>query len=491
MLANPQAGYVLLRRSQVIRQMRDFLNRGGFVEVQTPILSTRAGGAIARPFETSASEFSEKQLSLRVAPELWLKRLIVGGMDRIFEIGPCFRNEGEAISNTALMPTDALEGLDKLHNPEFTSCEFYSAYSSIQDLIRLTESMLRTIVRNIQSAALRNKDDPNRLPRSTMPPIALRARFFKGPYPQLDFIPALNKALGLKLPNLDAESAAHELISIFQENEVALPAHPTLPRLLDKLSATYLEPQCDEPTWIVNYPECLSPLSKSFLHPSPDIAQPVAARAELFVRGREIVNCYEEENSPFEQRRKFMMQQEYANTSDGRTPDSETMEVDEAYLKALEWGLPPTGGWGCGIDRLVMLLTEKHRINDVLTFGNLRSVTRTPESREMVRRPMWPTTLSNGEGVSDARNERRADDLQAEETVKPQIDAAEEAIMKIKEKLKKGKSSRSKLGKKVRQNLSAEQEGLSKWLSEAGPPDGAKDRDGAGGLDAGEPPPKE
>jgi lysyl-tRNA synthetase, class II len=108
MLANPQAAYVLLRRSQVIRQMRDFLNRGGFVEVQTPILSTRAGGAVARPFETSASEFSGKQLSLRVAPELWLKRLIVGGMDRIFEIGPCFRNEGEAISNTALMPPDAL-----------------------------------------------------------------------------------------------------------------------------------------------------------------------------------------------------------------------------------------------------------------------------------------------------------------------------------------------------------------------------------------------
>jgi tRNA synthetases class II (D, K and N) len=351
--------------------------------------------------------------------------------------------------------------------------------------------MLKTIVRNIQGATLRNKDDPNRLPRSIMPPIALRARFFKGPYPQLDFIPALNKVLGLKLPNLDAESAARELISIFQVKEVALPAHPTLPRLLDKLSATYLEPQCDEPTWIINYPECLSPLSKSFPHPSPDVAQPVAARAELFVRGREIVNCYEEENSPFEQRRKFMMQQEYADTSAGRTRDSETMEVDEAYLKALEWGLPPTGGWGCGIDRLVMLLTEKQRINDVLTFGNLRSVTRTPESREMVSRPMWPTTLSNGEGVSGGRNERRADDVQAEESPSPQIDAAEEAIIKIKENLKKGKSGRSKLRKKRRQTLSAEQERLSKWLSEAVGPDGAKGRDGAGGLDAEELPPKE
>jgi hypothetical protein len=137
------------------------------------------------------------------------------------------------------------------------------------------------------------------------------------------------------------------------------------------------------------------------------------------------------------------------------------------------------------------LLTEKHRINDVLTFGNLRSVTRTPESREMVSRPMWPTTLSNGEGVSDARNERRADDLQAEESLTPQVDAAEEAIMKIKEKLKKGKSDRSNLGKKVRQNLSGEQERLSKWLSEAGRPDGAKDCDGAGGVDAREMPPKE
>ncbi|KAF7509815.1 hypothetical protein GJ744_007510 [Endocarpon pusillum] len=451
MLANREHTQLIRRRSDVVHGMRTFLRARGYSEVQTPILSSRAGGAIARSFETFATEFSERKLALRVAPELWLKRLILGGMDRIFEIGQCFRNEG----------------LDKTHNPEFTTCEFYSTYASIRNLCEITEKMLNLIVKNIEGAP-QKEDESNRHPRIKMPPLALKADFFKGPYAQIDFLLGLNEALGLKLPDLCAEHATAEVINIFKEMKIELPAYPTLPRLLDKLSTTYLEPRCHKPTWIINHPECLSPLSKSFPHPSPDIGQPVAARAELFIHGREIVNCYEEENSPFEQRRKFMMQQRYANAGDGRRQDKEAMEVDEDYLQALEWGLPPTGGWGCGIDRLVMLLTGKQRINDVLTFGNLRSVTRIPETRKIVKVeasftvPPKPDTNKNVN--SDPRREvqphrvRKDTSLDTDTTHSgPQLDAPEEVFLKIKQKLISENSSRARAYQATHVSSSAEQ----------------------------------
>ena len=197
-------------------------------------------------------------------------------------------------------------------------------------------------------------------------------------FPEIDFVPALNKALNTTLPNLSATHAVDEVLEIFAQKSLPLPnGHNTLPRLLDKLSSMYLEPQCEQPTWITNIPECLSPLSKSFTHPTAPNNQAVAARAELFIRGQELVNCYEEENSPFEQRRKFMQQRQYSGATDAR-------KIDESYLSALEWGLPPTGGWGCGIDRLVMLFTGKERIGDVLSFGNLRRVTRDAGRRQIL-----------------------------------------------------------------------------------------------------------
>jgi lysyl-tRNA synthetase class 2 len=202
------------------------------------------------------------------------------------------------------------------------------------------------------------------------------------PFPEIDFIPALNAALKLDLPNLASDAARAELLRIFQRKSIPLPAQPTIPRLLDKLSSLYLEPECQDFTFIINHPECMSPLSKSFIHPTAPNAQPVAARAELFVQGREIVNCYEEENSPFEQRRKFKKQQQHAIGNSGTVVDDEVMSIDEDYLRALEWGLPPTGGWGCGIDRLVMLFAGKERIGDVLSFGNLRAVTRSAPRRD-------------------------------------------------------------------------------------------------------------
>lgn len=189
------------------------------------------------------------------------------------------------------------------------------------------------------------------------------------PFKRLDFIPAVEAAINHSLPDLESPDAVPELLQIFQDRDTLPPSPPTLPRLLDKLSALYLEPQCSAPTFIVHHPECISPLSKSFTH--PQTGRRVAARAELYISGQELVNTYEEENSPIEQRRKLVEQLRHREAEDIA---SASAVLDENYLQALEWGLPPTGGWGCGIDRLCMLLSGASRIGDVLAFGSLRNV---------------------------------------------------------------------------------------------------------------------
>ncbi|ETN45348.1 lysine-tRNA ligase [Cyphellophora europaea CBS 101466] len=352
MLTYPDLVKTVKVRSLLIQTLRRMLEEDDFVEVQTPILGAESGGATARPFLTAATEFTDRRLSLRIAPELWLKRLLVGGLTEVFEIGPSFRNEG----------------LDKTHNPEFTTCEFYAAHLNLGGLVTYTEGILNQIADSIEAGAPAGSFDSAIV--SEWQQCATQS------FPQLDFVPAINAALQTPLPSLTSPTARTDLMHIFRDKSIPMPDIPTLPRLLDKLSSHYLEPQCHTPTWIINTPECLSPLSKSFIHPTAPNHQPVAARAELFIRGKEIVNCYEEENSPFEQRRKFIDQQKYARVEEGDAVDDEAMKVDEDYIGALEWGLPPTGGWGCGIDRLVMLVTGRDRIGDVLSFGNLRAVTK-------------------------------------------------------------------------------------------------------------------
>ncbi|KAK2756154.1 hypothetical protein FQN54_005562 [Arachnomyces sp. PD_36] len=344
LLADKKARFVVQCRSHIIQYIRQFLLDRTFLEVDTPILASDAGGAIAKPFQTSATEFPERQLSLRIAPELWLKRMVVGGLDKVFEIGPSFRNEG----------------LDKTHNPEFTTCEFYHAYADLEKLLDMTETLLSGLSKFIHEHHEMSRNKVGGLDFST-------------PFRRIDFIPGIEEAIGRTLPNLQGSNATSELLQIFNDKSLTVPANPTLPRLLDKLCAEYLEPQCQNPTFIINPPECLSPLSKVFPHPTCN--QRVAARGELFIEGKEIVNTYEEENSPVEQRRKFQEQLQYRDQGD-------PANIDESYLQALEWGLPPTGGWGCGIDRLCMLFTDSKRIGDVLPFGNLRAVTRQQGSRE-------------------------------------------------------------------------------------------------------------
>lgn len=338
-LVNQRVGDTLKLRSHIIQYMRNFLLSDNFLEVQTPIIAEDAGGAIARPFNTVATEFSAKTLSLRIAPELWLKRLVLGGMDRVFEIGPAFRNEG----------------LDATHNPEFTSCEFYKSFADLEELIKMTEDLfsgLGSHVNELISSKLTSLD-------------MLDLGTFTAPFQRIEFIPALEDRIGCKLPDLEADDAANAVASLFTKLSQPMPSSPTLPQMLDKLGSIYLEPECGAPTFLMHHPACMAPLAKSFRDPVTN--QLVSARVELFMQHKELANMYEEENSPLEQRRKFIQQVQWKD-------EENQAVIDESYLEALEWGLPPTGGWGCGIDRLCMMMSGAPRISDVLAFGSLKNV---------------------------------------------------------------------------------------------------------------------
>jgi lysyl-tRNA synthetase class 2 len=337
-LTSDEPGDILRLRALVYDYIRTYFITSGFLEVETPTFDVNAGGAIARPFETIANELSNMPVRLRIAPELNLKRLIIGGQDKIFEIGRAFRNEG----------------VDSTHNPEFSTCEFYEVGATLPDVIARTEQLvhgLHTAVESLRSTYFPTLVSPDGID-------------FSGPFAQLPFIPTIEKASGRTMPDLSLPNATAQVLDFFKELNITVPPNPTLPRLLDTLAEEYIEPLCVNPTFITHHPEALSPLSKSYFDPA--ISQRVAARVELFIHGREYVNAYEEENSPFEQRRKFMQQLDFHAEGEGA--------VDESYLEALEWGMPPTGGWGCGLDRLVMLFASKKRIADVLPFGTLRNV---------------------------------------------------------------------------------------------------------------------
>lgn len=375
MLVNREVVDVLRLRAEITKHMRDHFHSKRFLEFQTPILAANAGGAVARPFVTRATELRDRDLALRIAPELWLKRLVVGGVDRVFEIGPAFRNEG----------------VDATHNPEFTMCEFYSAYTNLADLIKETEELLCSLATHSQGLISTQL--------TSLPPIDLDR--FARPFKQVEFIPALEEATGIRFPKLTAEGALPELLAILKLGGVAVPGEVpnSLPKLLDRLAAMYIEPMSfAEPLFITNHPVCMSPLAKSFLCPST--LQLVSARAELFVGGRELANMYEEENDPEEQRRKLNAHRNLVNKPDGTVgldedaaageadgeadeaatageADEDEWEVsplDQNYVRALDYALPPTGGWGCGVERLVMLFSGASRISDCLSFGTLRNV---------------------------------------------------------------------------------------------------------------------
>ena len=405
LLVNPRGIQILELRDEILTTLRSTLKADGFTEVQTPIIGTRSGGAVARPFVTTAVEFGDQRLEHRIAPELWLKRLVASGMERIFEIGPCFRNEGWCFSpgggggglrglkrererereseREGLAIADASlaslflwpPGIDSTHNPEFYVCEFYERYSDLKRLMQLTQTIMHRISSNLLNVT----------PSLVQP--SARVQALQSPFDRIDFVPAIEASMGRPLPDLSLPDAREKVLGIFSEMNIAPPSSTSLPRLLDRLSAIYLEPRCERPTFVMYHPECLAPLAKSFVDPTSK--QRVSARAELFVDGVELVNAYEEEISAVEQRRKFIDQLNHREDTspdgqghrDGQVhPDGGQLDrdgrgtIDESYVEMLEWGMPPTGGWGCGIDRLAMYFSGSKRIKDVLSFGTLRNV---------------------------------------------------------------------------------------------------------------------
>jgi lysyl-tRNA synthetase class 2 len=331
LISNEESRFVFNRRSRIISEMRQYLNKQGFIEVETPVFHSMAGGALARPFMTHHHALDE-QFYLRIALELHLKRLIVGGFDKVYEIGRVFRNEG----------------ISTKHNPEFTMMECYQAYADYNDVMSLVENMVYHIATEVTgSGKVKYGDEIIDL---------------QPPWNRLSLRQALIDACNIDfLEYPDVDSLADKMRQLNMEVD------PTKDkgRLIDELISTYVEPKLIQPTFLMDYPIEMSPLAKT----KPDNDR-IVERFEGFIGTMEIANAFSELNDPQEQQKRFQWQ---LNSRSALDNSGEEWVIDDDFVQALEYGMPPTGGLGVGIDRLIMLLTNKQSIREVILFPQLKS----------------------------------------------------------------------------------------------------------------------
>jgi len=328
LIVNPEVRKTFMIRSKIISAIRRFLDNRGFLEVETPILNTIPGGAAARPFITHHNTL-DIDMYLRIAPELYLKRLIVGGLERVYELGRMFRNEGMSIK----------------HNPEFTMMEVYQAYTDYHGMMELAESMISSVAQEVLGTTKISYQGTE---------IDLTP-----PWPRLTMVEAVKKYADVDFNNIKTDE---EAIKAAKEKGLTIEGKPTKGEVLNLFFEEFAEQNLIQPTFIIDYPVEVSPLTKR----KPDQPE-LTERFELFITGREFGNAYSELNDPIDQKERFLDQVRKREAG-----DEEANMMDDDFVTALEHGLPPTGGLGIGIDRLVMLLTDSYSIRDVLLFPTMK-----------------------------------------------------------------------------------------------------------------------